>query len=155
MSLLDATGAVLALLRFGFQKEAMEMLERPAREDESVCAAMLQLDDALRQLREETLRDRALQRCVDQRRDPVALGRLADRAIAAGDLSGAQRWLEWMVIEDPEALEPSLKLAELYAKYLNRPNDARRLFDTIALRHPGHPRVAEVRRVLDELAVTP
>ncbi|MGB1699682.1 MAG: HTTM domain-containing protein, partial [Nannocystaceae bacterium] len=155
MSLLDATGAVLALLRFGFQKEAMEMLDRPARADESVCAVMLQLDDALRQLGEPTLQDRALQRCIDQRRDPVALGRLADRAIAAGDLSGAQRWLEWMVIEDPEALEPSLKLAELYAKYLNRPNDARRLFDTIALHHPAHPRVAEVRRVLDELAVAP
>ena len=155
MSLLDATGAALALLRIGLRDEATKMLDRPAREGESVCGVMLRLDDALKTLGERRLGQRALERCVAQRRDMVALGRLADRAIAAGAAVDAERWLALMVIEDPAALEPSLKLAELYAKYLDRPDEARRLLDTVALRYPGHARVATVRRVLDERAKTP
>ena len=155
MSLLDATGSTLALLRFGFRAEASQMLERPAGSRESVCLVMLRVDDALHKLGEHALSDRALRRCVADVRHPIALGRLADRAIAAGDIPGAQRWLELLVIEDPGALEPSLKLAELYAKYLNRRNEARRLLDAVALRQPTHPRVVEVRRVLDRLTTTP
>lgn len=155
MSLSEATGSALALLRFGLRAEASEMLERPAHPHEDLCPLMLRVEEALSKLGEGELGERALRRCAAEARSPLALGKLADRAIATGDIVDAQRWLELMVIEDPGALEPSLKLAELYAKYLNRPHEARRLLDVAALRQPTHPRVVEVRRVLNRLTTTP
>ena len=151
----EATGSALALLRFGLRAEASEMLERPAHPHEDLCPLMLRVEEALSKLGEGELGERALRRCAAEARSPLALGKLADRAIATGDIVDAQRWLELMVIEDPGALEPSLKLAELYAKYLNRPHEARRLLDVAALRQPTHPRVVEVRRVLNRLTTTP
>lgn len=155
MSLSEATGSALALLRFGLRAEASEMLERPAHPHEALCPLMLRVEEALSKLGEGELGERVLRRCAAEARSPLALGKLADRAIATGDIVDAQRWLELMVIEVPGALEPSLKLAELYATYLNRPHEARRLLDAAALRQPTHPRVLEVRRVLDRLTATP
>ena len=118
------------------------------RDPERTCEAMRDLS-ASASGGYPALAKAALDTCLHVRDDAEILKIRADLAIAEGDVASAHALLQRLVAADPEALEPTLKLVELLAVYMRREDEARRLLDVAAARHPHAPRIGEVRSIVN------